>query len=148
MVMVRAIEAMLGENAGGLARAWRERLEREPAVLGALSGPMDDGLLLALVEEFVRAMCRKDPSEMGPLLPERTSAVSVFVDPRDDAALWLEILSAGRSVLESFLIDSVVPAFRLEPDACEALLDELERAFHMVAHRRLQVLCECCLTPR
>lgn len=145
---VKAIEGKLGENADALVRAWRRRLDGEPAVRGALSGPVDEAMLAVLVEEYMQALCRRGFTKGTPALAEQTPAISVFSDPRDDAALWIEILSAGRSVLESFLVDSVVPDLGLSPSEREDLLDELERAFHMVAHRRLQVLCECCLTAR
>lgn len=145
---METIETMLGENAGTLTRAWKRRLDGEPGVSGALNGPVDESMLAALLEEYMQALCRRGFSSWTPALIQRTPAISVYSDPRYDAALWIEILSAGRSVLESFLVDSVMPDLGLSASEREDLLDELERAFHMVAHRRLQVLCECCLTAR
>ncbi|MCC6355852.1 MAG: hypothetical protein IT577_18340 [Verrucomicrobiae bacterium] len=145
---MKMIEGMLAESTGALVRAWRRRLDGQTAVRHALSEPVDDAMLAVLLDEYVQALCHRGFAGGVPALAEQTPAISVFSDPRDDAALWIEILSAGRAVLESYLMDSVAPGLGLSDSEREDLLDELERAFHMVAHRRLQVLCDCCLTTR
>jgi len=146
--VARTIEGMVVQNARGLAQAWKDRLQDDPTVLGALAMPPDDELLMALMIEFKDALCGCGFSNGAPAMAQEARTISGFSDPRDDAALWIQMLSGGRSVLEEFLVDVVAPGLRMSPSEREELLDELERAFHMVAHRRLQVLCDCCLTLR
>jgi len=144
----KKIDGMLAENTGPLLRAWRSRLDDEPVIAGSLAVLPDDEMLNVLMTEFREAFCVGTFSTAVPTLAAQMQMISGCGDPREDAAIWIEVLSAGRAVLEAFLLDVVLPGLEISPARREAILDELERAFHMVAHRRIQVLCDFCLTLR
>lgn len=143
----KKIGSLLRDNREALVRTWRSRIESEPAIFGGLAASPEDEMLHALLVEFREALCDGGFSTGAPALAAEMQTISGQGDPRQDAAIWIEIISLGRAVVEAFLTDVAMPGLGLSDGRQEEVLDELERAFHMVTHRRIQVLCDFCLRP-
>jgi hypothetical protein len=137
---------LLTEHADRLRSAWCERANRNPLVMGLFEGPVDPRLVDLLLQEFAGVLAQGDAA-VPRGSPERTVLeCSPNRDPRCDAVAWIELLAAGREVLEEFLEETAARKLGSCYSCTEDMLDDLETAFRLMVHKRLQCLCEHCLT--
>ena len=138
------LEMLLRERVDVLVNDWLGKVGSDLRLKPYLDGVIGRGLIAELVSDYAVAL-QRGVEALPKLPPGVRSLCGCLCDPRYDAALWIEILAAGRDVLAQFLecAGEDRPAFgRVQGDE---LFGELEVAFRFLAHRRLQDLCESCL---
>lgn len=140
------LRRMVRERADWIVSVWRQRANGKREIVELFGGEVTRELVEMLLRDYADLLM-EGPSALSRASPApRVLETSPRKDPRFSAAAWIELFAVGRETLEDFLQGQAVPTLGLGSCDMEGLMDDLEAAFRLLAHKRVHCLCEGCLS--